>query len=104
MSNNLLLSALLRRDIARSLGNRLAAADGLGVEVSGDILVDKLAGSRQCLAALPDGEETDTEERAEDPDDADGDPAGEEGLAEDVAGSIHGHGPKDEESKGLKKK
>jgi hypothetical protein len=55
---------------------------------------------RQALSAFPERIHADGEGGAHEPDDADNDPAGEEGLAEDVAGAVEGHGPEDEENNG----
>lgn len=58
----------------------LAAAGEVGEEVGEGVL--------HAVAALPDGEDADAGDAAEEPEDADDDPAGEELLAEDVAGAI----------------
>lgn len=103
---NLLLDARLlgRRHIPGRLvvlGRGLLGVQRLGVRLSCDVLDEELEGAGERLAALKDGEQADAEEGAEDPDDADHDPAGEELLGEDVAGAVHGHGPDDEEGEGL---
>lgn len=86
MRRNFLLGSLLRGShITSRLHDRGLRMDSLGMRLAREIKVDKLASLRQSLAALPDGEQSDTGKRAEDPDDTDGNPAREEGLAEDVA-------------------
>lgn len=57
----------------------------LGAPLARDIQVHVLSNPNETLPALPDGEQPDSAERTEDPDDADRDPAGEERPAEDVA-------------------
>lgn len=75
--------------------------DRLGVGFAGDVKIDALDCPGKGLATLEDREYADSQERAEDPDDADRNPAGKELLAEDVAGTIEGHGPENEERKSL---
>ena len=67
---------------------------------SGQIPPDTPGGVGAAVAALPEGVDADAHGAEEEPDDADGDPAGEEFLAEDVAGAVEGHGPEDEEGEG----
>lgn len=76
----------------------------LGVRLARQVLQGKRERLLQRVAALVDGEETDAEEGAEDPDDADHNPTGEKLLGEDVARAVHGHGPEDEEGEGLRSK
>ena len=103
--NFLLRRCLLRRGgitwgVALSHDNILRM-DGLGMLLAGDIPVDGLKSMRKCLPAFKDGEETNTEEGAEDPDNTHGDPAGEERFAEDIARAIHRHRPQNKECKSL---
>ncbi len=67
-----------------------------------DVEIDVLDSSGKGLATLKDREQADTQEGAEDPDDAHRDPAGKEGLAEDVARAIKRHGPEDQECQRLR--
>ncbi len=94
---------LLRGSNVTGSGNSLCLAlNGLRVPLAGDVEEDELEGVEKGAAALIDGEETDRTERAEDPDDANCDPAGEEGLGENVAAAVHGHRPKNEEGKAVR--
>lgn len=98
---------ILRRLIPRrhTLGNHhpsppevmrsLVRMNRLNILFARNIPPDILARPCQCLTAFPDGEQSDTDKRAEDPDYADDDPPREKGLGEDVAGSVEGHGPED---------
>lgn len=95
------LRRLLGRVIAVSRQLDLAGLDRLGVRLARDVEEHVLDSAAEGLAALPDREQTDTEEGTEDPDDTDSNPAGEELLAEDVAGAVERHGPKNQEAEGL---
>ena len=53
--------------------------------------------TRHSGSALPSWVDTNDDKTDEDPDDANGDPAGEELLREDVSTTVHGHGPQDQE-------
>lgn len=70
------------------------------VLLAGDIKIDSLECSSEVLASLKDREETDCDERADKPHNADDNPSREELLAKDVASAVHGHGPKDQEGDG----
>ena len=52
---------------------------------------------RDRLPPLPERENAHAGRTAEQPQDPDRHPAGEEALAEDIPGAIHGHGPEDEQ-------
>nr|POE79974.1 upf0658 golgi apparatus membrane protein [Quercus suber] len=109
ISSNLLLR---RRGIARLglVGIQLLLREGRlrerraamrdGFAAAGDVAPDGAQRARTGATALPERVEADAEAAAEEPEDADGDPAGEEGLAEDVAGAVHGHRPDDEQGDG----
>ena len=71
--------------------------NGFGLLLARNIEIDELASSSQRLAPFEDGEQADGEEGAEDPDDADRDPAGKEWLAKNICRPVHGHGPEDQE-------
>lgn len=70
------------------------------VLLAGDIKIDSLERSSEVLASLKDREETDCNERADEPHDAYNNPSREKLLAEDVASAVHGHRPEDQESDG----
>ncbi|KAI9744047.1 MAG: hypothetical protein M4579_007704, partial [Chaenotheca gracillima] len=61
--------------------------------LAGEILEDATKSPGHSMTALPKREDSDARRAEEQPQDADADPAGEEGLAEDVAGTVEGHGP-----------
>nr|POE52275.1 hypothetical protein CFP56_70194 [Quercus suber] len=67
---------------------------------TGEVKPDGVERVGAGAAAFPERIQTDAEAAAEEPKDGDGDPAGEEGFAEDVAGAVHGHGPEDEQGEG----
>ena len=100
-SGRLLDLLVARRRRARLLldDGRLTVGDGVLARHRASKHV--LEGAEQRRAALKDREEADGDEGAEDPQDADGDPPGEEGLAEDVAAAVQREGPEDEEDDGL---
>lgn len=71
-----------------------------GIPAPRQLRDDAAQHARARVPALPDGVDGDGAGAAEDPDNGDGDPAGEEGLGEDVAGAVHWHGPEDEQGEG----
>jgi hypothetical protein len=105
-SISLLDGQLLRgRGFARTFPARPLARDhGLfptlqrGLLLSGEIQIHGANGVRHAAATLPQREEDDAKRGAEQPEDADDDPAAEEGFAEDVAGAVHRHGPEDQQA------
>lgn len=71
-----------------------------GMLLARDIQIDRPERMPHGPLSFPQREQADTAEREEHPHDADDDPAGEEGLAEDVRAGVHGYGPEDEERDG----
>ena len=102
---------VLIRDLLRNFFSRGGGASGLRdasnlrhvmnrLLLSGDIKVDSLDSADGGLAALPKWVDGDGTSGAEDPEDTDRDPTGEERLAEDVTAAIHRHGPENKEGNG----
>lgn len=85
--------------VLRCLSLKRCIFDLARVFLASEIGEDGLCCERQGLSALENWEQAHGKQRTKDPNDADDNPAGEELLAEDVAGTIHGHWPKDEERK-----
>ena len=62
-----------------------------------NIKIDRLEHVEEILPSLEDREYSNAAKGTDKPHDTDDDPSGEELLREDVAGSIHGHWPEDEQ-------